>query len=101
MSSSQTYLLVQIGQVSCQSSTGYGIALKTSGYGETQLYLDIDYVVVETAVSDKIYTTTIDDTSSYCEYLGAWGNSQPQMPTRYYNTTAHYTWTVDSSVTCK
>lgn len=73
-----------------------------SGYGgETTLYLDIDFVVVETAVSDKIYTTTLDDTSPYCEYVGQWGNSPPQVPSRYYNTTAHYTSSSDSSVTCK
>jgi hypothetical protein len=64
-------------------------------------YLDIDFVVVETAVSDKIYTTRIDDTSPNCEYVGGWGDVPPRMPARYYNTTAHITSVIDDSVTCK
>jgi hypothetical protein len=71
------------------------------GYSERGLYLDIDYVVVETAVSDKIYTTTIDDTSPYCNFVGGWGNVPPRLPARYYNTTAHVTSVKDDSVTCR
>lgn len=65
------------------------------------LYLDIDYVVVETAVSDKIYTTTIDDTSAYCNFVGGWGDVPPRMPARYYDTTAHVTSVEEDSVTCR
>jgi len=71
------------------------------GYSERGLYLDIDYVVVQTAVSDKIYTTTVDDTSPYCKFVGGWGDVPPRLPARYYNTTAHVTSVADDSVTCR
>ncbi|WVR07706.1 hypothetical protein IAU60_004748 [Kwoniella sp. DSM 27419] len=63
---------------------------KPPGNGTYDWWLDIDYIVVTTSTSGKVFTTSYDDTSSAVTYSGTgWSSGVPNKD--YYNTTAHLT----------
>ncbi|WVR00251.1 hypothetical protein IAU59_007394 [Kwoniella sp. CBS 9459] len=58
--------------------------------GNIEYWFDVDYAIITSPMSGKIYTTTLDDTSSAFEYVGsAWTRAAPSKD--LYNTTGHYT----------
>ncbi|WVF73070.1 hypothetical protein IAT40_007889 [Kwoniella sp. CBS 6097] len=53
-------------------------------------WFDVDYAIITTPATGKVYTTTYDDTSSAFQYLGsAWKAASPSKD--LYNTTGHFT----------
>jgi hypothetical protein len=48
-----------------------------------------------------MFNTRIDDTSPDCVYQGNWAEGPSAYQDRYYNTTAHFSNSRDSSVTCR
>ncbi|OCF39000.1 hypothetical protein I317_07217 [Kwoniella heveanensis CBS 569] len=59
------------------------------GNATLEWWFDVDYAIVTTSMTGKVYTTTID-TSSAAEYFGsAWARGQGNKD--LYNTTGHYT----------
>ncbi|OCF39001.1 hypothetical protein I317_07218 [Kwoniella heveanensis CBS 569] len=58
------------------------------GDATIEWWFDVDFAVVTTSTTGKVYTTIYDDTSSAIEYIGSkWNIGVPNKD--YYNTTLH------------
>ncbi|ODO05389.1 hypothetical protein L198_02082 [Cryptococcus wingfieldii CBS 7118] len=71
-----------------------------SGTNNTEWWMDVDYAVITTSATGKVWTTTYDDQSPALNYIGSgWDPyAAPLQPADYFNRTAHVTQTVGDSV---
>jgi hypothetical protein len=88
--------------VSVSSHSTHVAYIDTTANPNEAWYLDIDYVNIKTApFGSDMFNTRIDDTSPDCVYQGNWAEGPSAYQDRYYNTTAHFSNSRDSSVTCR
>ncbi|TYJ57093.1 hypothetical protein B9479_002194 [Cryptococcus floricola] len=60
-----------------------------SGTNNTEWWLDVDYAVITTSTTGKVWTTSYDDQSPEMRYVGLGWRSNPDMGDGYYNQSAH------------
>ncbi|WVQ73037.1 hypothetical protein IAR50_002600 [Cryptococcus sp. DSM 104548] len=70
----------------------------SSGTNNTQWWLDIDYAVITTSTTGKVWTTSYDDQSPEISYIGSGWSSDTSADASYFNESAHITQTIGDSV---
>ncbi|WVQ84455.1 hypothetical protein IAT38_006607 [Cryptococcus sp. DSM 104549] len=72
-----------------------------AGSTNTEWWFDIDYAVITTSTTGKVYTTEYDDASTAVQYFGSgWGKGPPLSPD-YHDQTAHITNALGDSMQLK
>ncbi|WVQ73036.1 hypothetical protein IAR50_002599 [Cryptococcus sp. DSM 104548] len=69
-----------------------------TGTNNTEWWLDVDYAVITTSTTGKVYTTTYDDQSPVLNWVGSGWTSNTEAATTYFNQSAHITQVIGDSV---